>query len=291
MDPELIKLAIGGLVLLGCIGLFFGIGLALAAHKFAVESNPLIEEVLESLPLANCGGCGYPGCEGYAIEVVTDPDVPPTLCFPGKEAVAERVASLTGKKMIAVEDTMAVVRCSRIEGRVSHKHRYIGFSSCTAANLGYGGPSACQYACIGLGECAEACPFGAIDMVENFPVVDPDKCVSCGVCVKTCPKDIIEIQTMKARVWVPCSTKDLGKAVMGVCKVGCIGCKMCVKVCPADAVTYENNLVKIDHKACIEYGPSCEEICVTKCPRDIFLPYEGREIVAREAESGLKMAG
>jgi electron transport complex protein RnfB len=223
--------------------------------------------------------------------VVTDPDVPPTLCFPGKEAVAERVASLTGKKMIAVEDTMAVVRCSRIEGRVSHKHRYIGFSSCTAANLGYGGPSACQYACIGLGECAEACPFGAIDMVENFPVVDPDKCVSCGVCVKTCPKDIIEIQTMKARVWVPCSTKDLGKAVMGVCKVGCIGCKMCVKVCPADAVTYENNLVNIDHKACIEYGPACEEICVTKCPRDIFIPYEGRDVVAREAASGLKMAG
>ena len=291
MDPELIKLAIGGLVLLGCIGLFFGIGLALAAHKFAVESNPVIEEVLESLPLANCGGCGYPGCEGYAIEVVTDPDVPPNLCFPGKEAVAERVASLTGKKMTAVEDTMAVVRCSRIEGRVSHKHRYIGFASCTAANLGYGGPSACNYACIGLGECAEACPFDAIDMVENFPVVDSDKCVSCGVCVKTCPKDIIEIQTMKARIWVPCSTRDLGKAVMGVCEVGCIGCKMCVKACPAKAVAYEDNLVKVDHKACIDYGPSCEEICVSKCPRDIFIPYEGPKVVAREAESGLKMAG
>jgi electron transport complex protein RnfB len=291
MDPELVKMAIGGLVLLGCIGLFFGIGLAIAAQKFAVETNPLIEEVLESLPLANCGGCGYPGCEGYAIEVVTDPDVPPNLCFPGKEATAERVAILTGKKMTAVEDTMAVVRCSRIEGRVSHKHRYIGFASCTAANLGYGGPSSCQYACIGLGECSAACPFDAIEMVENFPVVNADKCVSCGVCVKTCPKDIMEIQTMKARVWVPCSTKDLGKAVMGVCKVGCIGCKMCVKVCPADAVTYENNLVKIDHKACIEYGAGCEEICVTKCPRDIFKYYEGREMVARDVDSGLKMAG
>ena len=42
MDPALIKLALGGLVLLGCIGLFFGIGLAIAAHKFAVEVNPLI---------------------------------------------------------------------------------------------------------------------------------------------------------------------------------------------------------------------------------------------------------
>ena len=291
MDPELVKLAIGGLVLLGCIGLFFGIGLAIAAQKFAVETNPLIEEVLESLPLANCGGCGYPGCEGYAIEVVTNPDVPPNLCFPGKEAVAERVASLTGKKMTAVEDTIAVVRCSRIEGRVSHKHRYIGFSSCTAANLGYGGPSSCQYACIGLGECSEACPFDAIEMVESFPVVNADKCVSCGVCVKTCPKSVMEIQTIRARVWVPCSTKDLGKAVTGVCKVGCIGCKMCVKVCPADAVTYENGLVNIDHKACIAYGSSCEEICVSKCPRDIFRHYKGRKMVARDGAGGLKMAG
>jgi electron transport complex protein RnfB len=291
MDPALIKIAIGGLVLLGCIGLFFGIGLAIAAHKFAVEVNPLIEEVLESLPLAQCGGCGYPGCEGYAIAVVTNPDVPPNLCFPGKERVAAVVAELTGKKLTAVEDQIALVRCSRLEGRVSHKHEYYGFASCTAANLGFGGPSACQYACIGLGECAAACPFGAIEMVENFPVINPDKCVSCGVCVRTCPKKVIEIQTLKARVYVPCSTKDLGKNVKQVCEVGCIGCKMCVKVCPAKAVTYVDGLVKIDHKACIAYGPSCETVCVSKCPRAIFRPYKGREAIARGSADGLKMAG
>jgi electron transport complex protein RnfB len=49
MDPALIKLALGGLAVLGCIGLFFGIGLALAAHKFAVEINPEVEEVMETL--------------------------------------------------------------------------------------------------------------------------------------------------------------------------------------------------------------------------------------------------
>jgi electron transport complex protein RnfB len=49
MDPTLIKLALGGLAVLGCIGLFFGIGLALAANKFAVEANPKVEEVLEVL--------------------------------------------------------------------------------------------------------------------------------------------------------------------------------------------------------------------------------------------------
>ena len=291
MDPALLKIAFGGVLLLGCIGLFFGIGLAIAANKFAVEVNPLIEEVTESLPLAQCGGCGYPGCEGYAIAVVTDPDVPPNLCFPGKEPVANRIAELTGKKMTVVEDQMAVVRCSRIEGKVRPKHKYVGYASCAAANIAFGGPSSCQYACIGLGECATVCPFDAITMVDDFPVIDPDKCVSCGQCVKACPKKVIELQTLKARVWVPCSTKDPGKTVKAVCEVGCIGCKMCVKACPAGAVTYEDDKVKIDHKACIEYGPSCEEACVAKCPRDIFMPYGGRQVIARDKGAGLKMAG
>ena len=290
MDPALVKLALGGVALLACIGLFFGIGLALAAHKFAVEADPLIEEVLESLAGAQCGGCGYPGCEGYAIAVVNDPDVPPTLCYPGKEAVANRVAELTGKKMAEMEDMIALVRCSRQEGRVSHKHEYIGFASCTAANLGFGGPSACNYACIGLGECAEACPFDAITMEDSFPVVDPDKCVSCGTCVKTCPKQVIVLQSLKARVYVPCSTKDLGKKVKEVCEVGCISCQICVKKCPADAVSFENSIVQIDQEKCLGYGPSCEEICVEKCPRDIFRKYDGRQVIARNPESGLKMA-
>jgi len=49
MDPTLVKLALGGLAVLGSIGIFFGIGLALAAYKFAVEANPKVEEVLEVL--------------------------------------------------------------------------------------------------------------------------------------------------------------------------------------------------------------------------------------------------
>ena len=289
MDPALVKIALGGIALLGCIGLFFGIGLALAAHKFAVEANPLIEEVLESLAGAQCGGCGYPGCEGYAIAVGTNPEVPPNLCYPGKEKVAARVAQLTGKKMTEVEDMIALVRCSRKEGRVSHKHEYIGFASCTAANLGFGGPSACNYACIGLGECAESCPFDAIVMVDGFPQVNPDKCVACGTCVRACPKRIIELMTIKARVHVPCSTKDLGKNVRKVCEVGCISCQMCVKKCPAEAIAYTDGLIKIDHPKCIAYGPECHEICVEKCPRNIMRRYKGRAAIARQPE-GLRMA-
>jgi len=49
IDPILVKSALIALAVLGCIGLLFGIGLALAAQKFAVKANPKVEEVLEVL--------------------------------------------------------------------------------------------------------------------------------------------------------------------------------------------------------------------------------------------------
>jgi len=204
---------------------------------------------------------------------VSDPEVPPTLCFPGKSEVAQEVAEITGKKMAAVADLLAAVRCSRVEGKVQTKYDYIGYGSCTGANLAFGGPMGCNYACVGLGECSEACPFDAIKMVDQFPVVDSLACVGCGTCVRTCPKKIIELIPRNARVWVPCSTQDPGKKVKTLCEVGCIACKMCVKVCPAKAVGLEDNVVVIDQKTCIEYGPECKEICVEKCPRNIFRCY------------------
>lgn len=201
---------------------------------------------------------------------MSDPEVAPNLCFPGKAEVAEAVAEITGKKMASLENVVAVVRCSRTEGKVKQKHRYIGHDSCAGANLACGGPLSCAYACLGFGDCARACPFNAITMENGSPVIDPSTCVGCGTCVRVCPKKTIELIPLKARVWSPCSTKDTGKQVKDVCRAGCISCKMCVKVCPAKAVSMEDNLVHVDHTKCIEYGPECKEVCVEKCPRQIF---------------------
>ena len=213
---------------------------------------------------------------------MNDPNVPPNLCAPGGPEVAEAVAEITGKKMAALENMIAAVRCSRIEGQVRLKDHYIGHSSCAGANLAFGGPWACRYACVGLGDCAEACPFNAITMIDNFPVVDTNLCVGCGTCVRTCPKGIIELIPRNARVWVPCKTQYPGKKVKGICEAGCISCKICVKVCPAKAVTLKENIIQIDHRECIEYGPDCGEICVEKCPRNIFRYYGQEEIEEEE---------
>jgi electron transport complex protein RnfB len=267
MDPVLIKAALGGVATLGCIGLFFGIGLAVAAHKFHVEPDPKVEEVLHTLAGAQCGGCGFPGCEAYAEEVVHNADVPPNLCFPGKKDVADAVAEITGKGAGAVEEMVAVVRCSRVQGDVHKKYNYIGFGTCSGASIVFAGPSACQYGCVGFGECAAACPFGAITMVNDFPVVDPDECVACGKCVSSCAKGIIKLVPKANRVIIRCSTADSAKVTKSICKVGCIHDKVCIKKCPADAISEVRGVVTIDQEKCMEYGPACEEACIKACKK------------------------
>ena len=293
MDPIYIKLAIGGLVLLGSIGLFFGIGLALAAHKFAVEVNPKVEAVKEVLAGAQCGGCGFAGCEAYAEAVVNDPDVPPNLCFPGKSSVAEAVAQITGKQMGAMEDLVAVVHCARSIRKDYKKYDYIGYGRCSGANLAFAGPTDCQYGCVGFGECAGACPFDAITMENHFPVIDEDLCVGCGTCVKTCPKHLITLVPKKARVVVRCSTRNTGKLAHQICEAGCMHCQSCIRDCPAEAVDLVDGIIRIDHHKCLDYGQQCDEACIKACfmahaiqphlARPLFQKDDSHEPTAQEA--------
>jgi electron transport complex protein RnfB len=265
MDPVYVKLALGGLVLMGSIGLFFGIGLALAAHKFAVEVNPKVEAVLEVLPGANCGACSFAGCEAYAEAVVNDPKVQPNLCTPGMMPIAEEVARITDKELEVIEGATAIIGCARSERHNYEKYQYNGYQNCAAANLTFAGPIDCNSGCIGFGDCVTACLFDALKLVDNFPVVDPDACVGCGLCVNACPKDLIQIIPKKAPVIVRCMCKDQSKETMSVCSLGCLHCLACIEACPAKAVYLDDGKLTIDHQKCIEHGPSCNEACLNAC--------------------------
>ena len=61
---------LGGILVMGGLGVFIGVGLALASKIFYVYVDPKIEAVDEALPGANCGGCGYPGCTANAVAIV-----------------------------------------------------------------------------------------------------------------------------------------------------------------------------------------------------------------------------
>ncbi|MGL4186657.1 MAG: (Fe-S)-binding protein, partial [Thiotrichaceae bacterium] len=112
------------------VGMSLAVLLAIASRLLSVEEDPRIEAVMEALPGANCGGCGYAGCEGYAIAVVQNPDISAGLCTVGGMETAKAVGTLTGKAGIAGEPTVCFRRCAMDEGNVLPRYDYIGTKTC-----------------------------------------------------------------------------------------------------------------------------------------------------------------
>ncbi len=257
--PKTIFLAIA---VLAALGILFGVALAIVAARFVVKVDPKVERVRETLPGANCGACGFAGCMGYAEAVVGNPDVAVNLCAPGKSAVAEKIAEITGKRAEKIEPKIARVFCQGGMSLSQRKFIYTGVMDCTAAVLAAGGDKSCEFGCLGYATCMRACPFDAITMsADNLPLIHPDKCTACGKCVAACPKQVIELAQASKAVVISCHSKDKGADTKKKCQVGCIACGICVRTCPVEAIKIDNNLARIDHGKCIVCG-----LCVKKCP-------------------------
>jgi Na+-translocating ferredoxin:NAD+ oxidoreductase subunit B len=247
------------------VGIIFGVLLAYFNSRMAVEKDPLIEAVDDVLPKGQCGACGYPGCTGYAEAVVKNPDVPVNLCVPGKEAVAKKIAELTGKMNSGVEHKIAHVMCAGTYDRALRTFEYKGIRNCVSANLLQGGNKACKYGCIGLGTCVVECQFGALTLgKDGIPVVNSEKCTGCGKCKNACPKGVIEMVPVEALVHVDCHSQDKGAVSRKKCSVSCLGCGACARACPYGAISIENNLARVNYAICIE---KCDNpVCTLKCP-------------------------
>jgi electron transport complex protein RnfB len=256
---SVIKLTV---LFIGGIAVVFGLGLALAAKKFSVEMDPKVAKVRDVLAGANCGACGFAGCQSYAEAVVQNPDVSPNLCTPGKAATAEAVALITGKKAEVKEPEFARIMCQGSWSKAVKRFKYEGVQDCRAAILAGGGDKACRYGCLGYGTCSRVCPFHAITMTDDhLPFVDITKCTGCRKCEQACPTKVIEVLPASREVLVTCHSKDKGGDTRKNCEVGCIACGICVKVCPFDAPSVTNNLSRIDIDKCRVCG-----LCVAKCP-------------------------
>jgi len=260
-----------GLIMLG-LGGAFAIVLLVASLKLKVEVDPKIEQIHEALPGLDCGACGFPGCGQYAKALSENPDLL-GKCAPGGSAASAKIAEILN---LQVSDSgpqqRPIVHCNAHTDDKMILARYEGIQSCTSANA-LASAQACDFGCLGYGDCAEACQFDALHIIDGLATVDYKKCTGCTACAKACPRNLIEMVPFSHEnmLTVACRSKETGKTTRSFCKVGCIGCGLCAK--QTDIFTVEDNFATIDY---VRYQPNEQtETAINKCPTKVIV-YRGK---------------
>ena len=256
--------------------LAFILGLALGFFKqfFAVQEDPLIVEIRAILPGANCGACGFPGCDGYA-SAIAGQTAGVSSCPVGGKSVAEKLAALVGGEA-DIKPQVAVLACRGTKEKALQRGKYIGVKSCRAAKIATGSIKACTWGCQGYGDCVAVCKFEALSMGEDgLPVVNFSKCTGCRACASECPQHIIRIIPRELNGAVPlCSNLNvLRTQVAKNCKNGCIKCEICVKNCPEQCMKMANGIPVVDYAKCTNCGT-----CVEKCPMKVMKLFQ-RDVI------------
>ncbi len=267
------------IIALGGLGILFGLVLGVADKKFAVEADERVSAVRAAVAGANCGACGYAGCDAYA-EAVVRGDAKANACTPGGVKTVKAIAEIMGVNAEALEPMIARVRCQGTCERVTVRYDYSGVQSCRAVSGISGGPNACEFGCVGFGECLSVCAFGAIQMIDGIAVIDDDACTGCGMCVDVCPRDIIKMLPKDQTVVVMCRNEATGKRALQQCKTACIGCKRCEKACPTESIKVVNGVAIIDETTCTRCGA-----CIPVCPMHCIVNFYERTAESESTET------
>ena len=255
------NIALIAIISAGVIGVVLGVVIGIVAKVFVVEVDERIEGVEDLLPGANCGGCGFAGCSDFAKGVVAEaatPDQCPVCSADDVKSIADYLGIVAEEK----EKKVAVVRCSG-DAANTVRSLYNGVRDCRSAVLVAGGAKGCDHGCLGFGSCADACPFGAIEMRDALAIVHPELCVGCENCVAACPKDLIIMEAATTDVHVYCNSPEKGAAKRQVCKTACIACRKCVKASgEEDHMEIDGFLIRTNY----ENPPKADLVEASACP-------------------------
>jgi Na+-translocating ferredoxin:NAD+ oxidoreductase RNF subunit RnfB len=222
--------------------------LAFANKRLYVYEDPRIGKVEDLLPKSNCGACGTAGCRNFAEELVSG-HLEPAKCTVNSKDMNEYIASFLGVDMGDVEKRVARLACAGGKHVARMRAHYAGLGTCRAATTVAGGGKACDWGCLGLGDCESACDFDAISMNQyGLPVVDSAKCTACGDCVEMCPKALFSLEPITRKLWVACKNRADGDTAEMQCEVACTACGKCVADSAPGLMSLVGELAVIDYK-------------------------------------------
>jgi len=260
-------------LILGGLGLFFGFLIAMANKKFYVWEDPRINEVEQLLPNSNCGACGQPGCRAFAEGLVKGTLQPSGCTVMGQEDIDD-VASFLGVDAGAASKRVARLLCAGGKDEAMRNSDYAGLETCKAAASVAGGGKACNWGCLGLGDCERACLLDAIFMNDDLlPVVIPERCTACNDCVVACPKDLFELMPIEQKLIVQCKNLLKGDAAEDLCSVACNACNRCVADSEPGVIEMIDNLAVINYEKNELTSPKA----ISRCPTGAIVWVEGQQ--------------
>jgi Na+-translocating ferredoxin:NAD+ oxidoreductase RNF subunit RnfB len=273
------------ILILGGVGLAFGVLIALANRSLWVWEDPRIDVVAQMLPNANCGACGLPGCRAFAEQAV-EGKIAPAQCTVANEDARLAIAGFLGVEAGHAVKRVARLLCAGGTDVSVQRAEYRGLPTCAAAATVAGGGKGCAWGCLGLADCQRVCDFDAIAMSDaGLPVVEPDKCTACGDCVEACPKGLFVLLPLEHRLLVQCRNLVNGDDALEQCRVACTACGKCVQDAAQGLISVASGVAVVNYDLVAE----ATERAVARCPTGAIVWLSGAQFrqpeghVVREA--------